>query len=63
MAQEDELNKLLQSDKRREKKAVQAIKRFLKNNGGDLALLWHWGDGDGAYVIDMMRKHVRELGS
>jgi hypothetical protein len=45
---------------RREDAAVQAFRGFLSAHADALALLWNWGDGDGGYVINEMRRALQD---
>ena len=41
-----------------EDKAVKAIKRMARNNSAHLLALWHWGNGDGGAILDMLAKEI-----
>lgn len=41
-----------------EEKAVKAIKRMARNNSAHLLALWHWGNGDGGSILDMIAKEI-----
>lgn len=41
-----------------ESKAVASIKRMARTNREALLALWHWGDGDGGGVMDMIAKEI-----
>jgi hypothetical protein len=38
--------------------AVKALDRFLKNHGAEIACIWHWGNGNGSGVLDIIEKSL-----
>jgi hypothetical protein len=43
---------------KKEKKSTASIKRMAKNNRESLLAIWHWGDGNGGAILDMIAKEI-----
>lgn len=47
---------------RLEREAVARLKEALATIAADAQWYWHFGDGEGGYVLELLAQHIREAG-